>query len=363
MLLTSIAVVSAQRPCDTLITADQVRIPAQIIRAKEGYLYYYRCDDFVKREEKIARNKIIDLKQSKEKKEALEALVNPPTIDSTRTASKLTWVGSNTKWVSGTCDTLLTKDGQKIVGKIQEVKDSVIYFYPCKGKTHLEQSIPQSDIKAYLPEYSYDDLLASNEADGLSEDQKLLNHTSIAIIGGFNPVDLLSNPAYYLEDLGNTIELFSPLHFGLQLQVKRQPLQIQIMCRPYFYNEYEVRNFKSIGTNAEFTFAIKKINIGRITGRIKRGYWGAEFQYGKRQYTFDTSPPTVSPATTTKREGSVFSVLSRFGVQKESGPLYWDLACLLGCRKSQTIMDGIPEPFHGKWRLSYQPVFNIGIRF
>ncbi|MBL7808746.1 MAG: hypothetical protein JNN28_13080 [Saprospiraceae bacterium] len=58
LILTNCYALFAQRPCDTLITSDGVRIPAQIIRSKEGYIYYYKCEDFVKTEQLIVKTEV-----------------------------------------------------------------------------------------------------------------------------------------------------------------------------------------------------------------------------------------------------------------------------------------------------------------
>jgi hypothetical protein len=59
--LTLTTTTQAQRPCDTLVTTDGRRIPAQVIRSKDGSIYFYNCEDFVKKEQSISKTEVAAL--------------------------------------------------------------------------------------------------------------------------------------------------------------------------------------------------------------------------------------------------------------------------------------------------------------
>ncbi|MBN8679332.1 MAG: hypothetical protein J0M29_13980 [Chitinophagales bacterium] len=357
-----LSAVAAQRPCDTLVISDGSIILAQIIRTREGSLYYYKCEDFVKTELFIARSSVIGFKPSREKEKQLLVLDLKKKAEPSPANPY-----SHFKIRNIPCDTLLTTDGRQIIARIISNQEGMLHYVECNDKTRIERTIPRQNIQSYRPKMGYDAREAARAEKAAISDQRFLSRHSIAFLTGLNPVDLFTSPATFLRNLGTNVETISMLQYGMQYQRKNLPYQFLVMVRPYQYEESNEEAFRARGINAELSFTVKKIMVGKYTGIIKGWYWGAEFQYGRRGYEYlSPNPALLLPSIRIQTEGTAFATLARFGIQQESGIFYWDVAGLLGIRKiiKKTDNPTASGPsVSGISYLSFQPVMNLGIRF
>lgn len=256
------------------------------------------------------------------------------------------------------CDTLLCKDGRRIPAQIIKSKEGYIYYYNCSDFVKTESTIARESVQSVLPANRDPD---KNNWSTLEKQQRTdaqrLSKGSITVMAGMNLVDYISSGYYYLEDP-------SPYQYSLQLHPKSYPIQLLCSFRPYYYHENEAMSFQKKGLNAEFTFGIKKISVGRFTGRINKGYWGVDFQLGRRNYIYQEPSPFLMP-TTQYAEATTWALMARFGLQHTVGPFYWDLAFSTGIRKQ--FRDGdpsiTPSFFIEEGIITIQPLLNVGIRF
>ncbi|HAD13066.1 MAG TPA: hypothetical protein DCF33_11600 [Saprospirales bacterium] len=246
------------------------------------------------------------------------------------------------------CDTLLCRDGRRIPAQILQTKEGHIYYYNCEDFVKAEFTIERAEVISFLPEQKKEKVIAL-------KDDPLPSKNTVTLLAGMNLSDILGSDYYSVEEP-------SPFQYGIQFQAKRSPLQLLLTFRPYKYDWDQVTAFNASGLNGEFTFTIKKISIGRFTGRQSKGYWGGEFQFGKRKYSYKETFGFPNPLLQT--EARTWSLLARFGRQHVEGPFFWDLAFSIGYRNLQREGDLVFIPdFEMQHILSFQPMLNAGIRF
>lgn len=246
------------------------------------------------------------------------------------------------------CDTLLCKDGRRIPAQILQTKEGFIHYYNCEDFVKSEFTIERAEVISFLPMQKKEEVPAS-KGDGLP------SRNRVTILAGINLTDILGSDYYELEDP-------SPFQYGVQLQAKHQPLQLLLTFRPYRYDQNQVTSFNAYGFNGEFTFTIKKISIGRFTGKQSKGYWGGEFQFGKRKYSY--MEDFGFPTGILQMEARTWALLARFGLQHAEGPFFWDLAFSVGYRNSKRAGDLVFIPdFEEEHIFSIQPMLSAGIRF
>lgn len=256
------------------------------------------------------------------------------------------------------CDTLVLKTGQRIPAQIINSKQDGILYSRCGDQTGQQFFIEKKALKTILypptrisePEKKDSNYLYLFNA----RKKNYANKTTVILWAGVSLAD-----GFRFDEDG---ESFSGFQFGGQVNFKNSPFQLGLMLRPLGYREDYFTDFEKNGTNGELTLILKKITIGRVSGKVSKAYWGCDFQVGRRAYSYDNGyNGFLNPA---KIENTWFAVLPRIGFQASWDIFTMDIALPIGYR---TIRERYTDTYTNNNerlnRLSVQPALSMGIRF
>lgn len=256
------------------------------------------------------------------------------------------------------CDTLVLKTGQRIPAQIINSKQDGILYSRCGDQTGQQFFIEKKALETILypptrisePEKSDSNYLYLFNA----RKKNYANKTTVILWAGMSLADALR----FAEEG----ESFSGFQFGGQVNFKNSPVQLGLMLRPLGYREDYFTDFEKNGINGEITLILKKITIGRISGKVSKAYWGCDFQVGRRAYSHDNGYNGFSNPT--KIKNTWFAVLPRIGYQASWDIFTMDITLPIGYRAiHERYTDTYTNNNERLNRLSIQPALSLGIRF
>jgi len=256
------------------------------------------------------------------------------------------------------CDTLVLKTGQRIPAQIINSKQDGILYSRCGDQTGQQFFIEKKalDTILYPPiRISEPEKIDANNLQLFDARKKnYANKTTFIFWAGMSLADGLW---FYQEG-----ESFSGFQFGGQVNFKNSPVQLGLMLRPLKYQEDYFNAFEKNGINGELTLILKKITIGRISGKVSKAYWGCDFQVGRRAYSHDGS--NIGSPNPTKVKNTWFAFLPRIGFQASWGIFTMDIALPIGYRAiRERYTDTYTNNNYTVGLLSVQPAFSLGLRF
>ena len=256
------------------------------------------------------------------------------------------------------CDTLLCKDGRRIHAQILGSESGGILYTPCgdntgrqffieKGKVQTIHFQNKSEKITPPPETGKNTLLNRSTPKNYSD------KTTVVIWVGVSFADAL-----HYDTEGEAVSAFQ---FGSQVNLKNSPFQLGMMYRPLSYYSGYFDAFDKQGISGELTFFLKKQTIGRLSGKTQKGYWGCDFQTGRRAYSYED---TYNGSTTRNFvKTNWYSLMPRIGFQ-----LGWDIFCLdialpIGFKSTKnSFSNGINDSKYRDTLISVQPALSFGIR-
>ncbi|HLP93621.1 MAG TPA: hypothetical protein VK168_06270 [Saprospiraceae bacterium] len=255
------------------------------------------------------------------------------------------------------CDTLVLTDGRRIPAQIIRSKEGAIYFYKCEDFVKNELSITRTEVVELLPfqKKNSDESRNSQKPFARSSTQKWQKNSFVATVG-FSMADVLS--------FQTDPESASAFQFGLQYNPKKTLYQVALFARPLrYYSRTFYDNFKTQWPNAEFTLTVKKLTYGRLTGLLKSGYIGLDFQIGSRSYTYTDEVFNLGIRNFhTKTLNLAF--LARFGIQETLGMFFFDVSISAGPRSHSTqTTGGLYKETYNHRSISIQPALSVGLHF
>lgn len=256
------------------------------------------------------------------------------------------------------CDTLVLKTGQRIPAQIINSKQDGILYSRCGDQTGQQFFIEKKALETILYPPTRISEPEKSDANNLylfnARKKNYANKTTVILWAGVSLAD-----GFRFEEEG---ESFSGFQFGGQVNFKNSPVQLGLMLRPLKYREDYFTDFEKNGTNGELTLILKKITIGRVSGKVSKAYWGCDFQVGRRAYSYDNGyNGFLNP---TKIEDTWFAFLPRIGFQASWDIFTMDIALPIGYRAiRERYTDKHTNNDYTVGRLSIQPAINLGIRF
>jgi len=256
------------------------------------------------------------------------------------------------------CDTLVLKTGQRIPAQIINSKQDGILYSRCGDQTGQQFFIEKKALDTILYPPTRISEPGNSDSNNLylfnARKKNYANKTTVILWAGMSLADALR--------FDEEVESFSGFQFGGQVNFKNSPVQLGLMLRPLKYREDYFNAFEKNGPNGELTLILKKITIGRISGKVSKAYWGCDFQVGRRAYSHD-GRNTVSP-NPTKIKNTWFAVLPRIGYQASWDIFTMDIALPIGYRAIRERYDfTLTNHDDTAGRLSIQPAITLGIRF
>lgn len=243
------------------------------------------------------------------------------------------------------CDTLICKDGRIILAEIIGQKDGKIEYYHCKDRLKVSFVIEKEEVETIGLQKE----LPIQEPIDFDDPSK----TRFIIWGGLTLADIWFQSG---------VEGESWFRLGAQVNLADEEIQAGFMFRPLLFESSGYEAFKKKRFNGEITVFIKKVSIGRLTGETSKPYWGCDFQYGQRSYTyedtFNTIPDKVNVSDTN------FAILPKIGLQFGHQQLMLDLSLPFGYNFIRHIEQRTFNSLdYSEGRISIQPSASLGFRF
>lgn len=263
----------------------------------------------------------------------------------------------------GACDTIITKDGRRIIAEIIRADQKGILYGKCgvmdDGKYFISQEnvvelrlrhrvqpsikLSPSSKNASIP-IQYERLHRAND----------LGKPKTIIWVGFSP----SRAFKFDFDLtGNSF-----LQFGGEVGFKSRPVRLGVLVRPIAWGSRtgKYANFKNNGLGGEVGLVLKCFTLGRLTGHLSKLYWGFDVLIGRQGYSYNYA---YSPTIVNKVNYTWTTFMPRIGCQFTYRMLALDLALPIGYQRHYYTQRGNFDSNYQSGSLIIQPSVSVGFRF
>jgi len=242
------------------------------------------------------------------------------------------------------CDTLLTKDGRQILGKIVGTRDGGLLYVKCGDGSERQYFLEKEKVQAIHYQPFGERQRIRSKAPSPTGLPAELSRPKTIVWAGVGVLNLV----------GISDDEKMRIRLGIEIGIKNTSFRAGLFFQPIALSKYGI--VEKEGFNGEFAAVFKQFSYGRVSGHVSKAYWGLDVRGGGISYLYDNN---FFSNATEKRTFRWVKVMPRVGYQWRLGPFALDFNLPLGVQK--TVYSN-PAYSQSWFDLTLNPSLCLGVR-